>query len=186
MAQAPIGGFTQGVDHAAAGIASSGCTQPPAGGYGSQWGANPYGSVNVTWNSRVFDVNIADKPTYRYDGSTGSDADGWIKRIEEYVLGKCPDLGPWMEWAASLGRNMPITGDVLQIALQGQQMRCDLHVLNGHLWWLLGLCTTGAGKTLYRTAVPQSGLDVWRILRAFIGDRAPQRRQMLREAEDRP
>jgi hypothetical protein len=137
--------------------------------------------MNITWNSKIFDISIADKPAYRYDGATGADAEGWVKRIEEYVVGKCPDLGPWMGWATNLGRTTPITGDVLQMAMQGQFQRCDVHVLNGHLWSLLGLCTTGAGKTLYRTAVPHSGLDVWRILRAFIGDRAPQRRQMLRD-----
>ena len=34
---------------------------------------------------------------------------------------------------------------------------------------------------MYRTAITHNGLDAWRILRAFIGDRSPQKRQLLRE-----
>ena len=150
---------------------------PQYGFQGPQF-AQPF---NVTWNTRIFDEKVTERAEYKFTAAPSGDNDGWIKRIEDYVIGKCPDLGPLMHWAAGLGRTAVITGDVLAAAVNGQPQRCDVHVLNGHLWWFLGLCTDGAGKTIYRTAVPHSGLDAWRILRAFIGDRSPQKRQILRE-----
>ena len=157
-------------------------SQPPWAPTQDHWAqTRDRAPFQVSWNTRIFEEKTAERQDFKYDATSSGDADGWVKRVEEYIVGKCPALGPWMAWAASLGRGVVITPEMINEADRWQASPGEVQTLNGHLWWFLGLCTVGAGKVMYRTAITHNGLDAWRILRAFIGDRSPQKRQLLRE-----
>ena len=120
----------------------------------------------MTISTRLFEEKTAREKAYQYDGCAGRSGAAWRSDVYDYFVSKCPQVGPWLDWAEQRG-SVEITQDMLhQALLSGQVMTDDFdpRVLSHHIWSFLLHCLSGSARQTYKNTPRQDGLNIWRLL----------------------
>ena len=121
-------------------------------------------SNTIKWDTKIFDGQLTTNELYKWDGSDKG-ADGWRRRVRDYVIGRCYLLKPIMDWAETMEYSM--CTDEMIMAKYAECMNDvgeDIFVLARHLWSWLRMCLSGTALSAFRVAPEFNGLDAWRMV----------------------
>ncbi len=131
-------------------------------------------------NAKLFDEKTAKDSSFQYDGVHRGAS--WRSDVFDYLISKCPDGQPWLDWAEAKGA-IEITRAMIDERKRdhGLMSELDPYALSHHVWGFLQHCVTGSARQTFKNTARRDGLNVWRALVLDINSQTACRRHGLRD-----
>ena len=83
--------------------------------------------------SRLFEGKTAKDPQFQYNGEDKGAS--WRSDTFDYLISRCPDAHPWLEWAERQGAR-DITDGMIDAEVRDNAVMTEMgpHVLSHHAW----------------------------------------------------
>ena len=111
----------------------------------------------------------------------------WLKKTENYLIGRCHELEPWLKWALSHQKKKITSAMVSDLERGSAMSNVDPTTISNRLWSYLNLALADTPEiTQFNRVERLNGFDAWRTLVQPLKPRNDARRLELHGAVHAP